>query len=340
MAADDILRNGVRQNLDAWIKKLECDGDIEKQHAFKKKFLEKLKTSPVAIETDKANEQHYEVPTEFFKTVLGPRLKYSCCYWPQGVKTLEEAEKLSLQQYCDRAKIQDGQTILDLGCGWGSMGLYICEKYPHCQVTCVSNSNTQRQFIESKALQQGFLGRLEAITADVNVFSSSKRFDRIISIEMFEHMKNYETLMQRVASWLKPSGLLFIQVLCHRLHPYAFDTKPGSDTEWMAKNFFTGGTMPCTDLYLYFQNDLKIGENWVLNGKHYSKTLEYWLSTMDQNMDQIKEMFLKVYGDDADQQIFNWRLFFIFCSEVFGFKGGNEWHVSQHLFKKQVRSSL
>lgn len=340
MASDEALRTGVRANLAAWIEKLECGGDLEKQAFFKKKFIQRLRESPVAIETEKANEQHYEVPTEFFLTVLGKRLKYSGCNWPEGVNTLEEAEDESLKVICERAGVTNGQTILDLGCGWGSLSLYICEKFPKCNVTCVSNSNTQRQLIQDRALQRGFQGRLECITADANVFTTAKRFDRIISIEMFEHMKNYEILMQRVSSWLKPSGKLFIQVLCHKLHPYAFDTKPGSDTEWMAKNFFTGGTMPSVDLYLYFQNGVRLEDYWIINGKHYSKTLEAWLERLDENHDKVMKILTKAYGKDADQQMFNWRLFFIFCSEVFGYSNGNEWIVSQHLFKKNQLSSL
>jgi len=172
------------------------------------------------------------------------------------------------------------------------------------------------------------------------VFTTAKRFDRILSIEMFEHMKNYDILMQRVSSWLKPSGKLFLQVLCHNSHPYAFDAKPGSDTEWMAKNFFTGGTMPSVDLFLYFQNGVRIEDYWIVNGKEYSKTLEAWLERMDQNKDKVYKILREGYGDDVDKQIFNWRLFFIFCSEVFGYADGNEWIVSQHLFKKQQLSSL
>ncbi|XP_052084044.1 uncharacterized protein LOC127721332 [Mytilus californianus] len=340
MASDDALREGVRANLAAWAKKLDCGGDLEKQNHFKKLFIKRLQNSPVAIETDKANEQHYEVPTEFFKTVLGKRLKYSCCYWTELTKTLEEAEVESLKIYCESAKITDGLSVLDLGCGWGSLGLYILQTYPHCQVTCVSNSNTQRRHIESEALKMGVADRLDCITADANFFSTNKRFDRIMSIEMFEHMKNYEILMQRVSSWLKPSGYLFIQVLCHRQHAYAFDTKPGSDTEWMAKNFFTGGTMPSADLFLYFQKDVYVVDHWIWNGQNYSKTLEAWLEKTDLNIEKVKDIFRNNYGDEADKQLFNWRLFFIFCSEVFGFKGGNEWPVALYLFKKHLSSSL
>lgn len=340
MASDKILRETVRQNMGVWIKKLECDGDVEKQHHFKKRFLTRLRQSTIAEDTDKANEQHYEVPTDFFLTVLGSRLKYSCCYWPEGVTTLDQAEEASLQQYCELARLEDGQSVMDLGCGWGSLGLYVCERFPQCRVTCVSNSHSQRRLIEARAQQRGFARRLQVLTADANTFHTAAKYDRIISIEMFEHMKNYELLFQRVASWLKPHGLLFLQVLCHRLHPYAFDVKPGSDTEWMAKNFFTGGTMPSTDLFLYFQRDVSLVESWVLSGRHYQKTLEAWLSKMDANIDQVTDILQKAYGADSEQQKFNWRLFFIFCSEVFGYRGGNEWHVSYQLFRKNLTSAL
>ncbi|XP_076467775.1 uncharacterized protein LOC143298736 [Babylonia areolata] len=340
MASDDTLREAVRQNMAVWIQKLECGGDVEKQHHFKKRFLSRLRHSGIAEDTDKANEQHYEVPTDFFLTVLGSRLKYSCCYWPEGINTLDEAEEASLQKYCELSRLEDGHSVMDLGCGWGSFGLYVCEKFPRCRVTCVSNSGTQRQLIEARAQQRGFAERLQVITADANTFHTASRFDRIVSIEMFEHMKNYELLFQRVSTWLKPSGLLFLQVFCHRQHPYAFDVKPGSDTEWMAKNFFTGGTMPSMDLFLHFQRDLSLVESWVLSGQHYQRTLDAWLAKMDTNRDQVMEILQKAYGSDSEQQKFNWRLFFIFCSEVFGYKGGNEWHITYQLFRKNIPSAL
>jgi len=338
--ADEILREGVRANLGGLVNKLSCDGDIEKQHFFKKKFIRKLRTSPIAIDTDIANEQHYEVPTEFFLLALGKRLKYSSCDWPEGVTTLDEAEEVTLKQYCERAQIKDGQNVMDLGCGWGSFGLYVLENYPNCRVTCVSNSNTQRALILERAQNMGVAGRLDAITADANTFTTGNRFDRIVSIEMFEHMKNYEVLFQRVSSWLKPQGQLFLQILCHRNFPYAFDSRKGSDTEWMAKNFFSGGTMPSHDLFLHFQRDVALLDSWIVNGQNYSRTLEAWLTKMDANKDKVAAIFKKAYGKEFEQNVFNWRLFFIFCSEVFGFMKGNEWHVSHYLFQKKSLSSL
>ncbi|KAJ7379531.1 hypothetical protein OS493_015322 [Desmophyllum pertusum] len=341
MAEDNILRNAVRQNLDKWLQKLDCSGDVEKKLAFKMRFVEKLRESPVAVETARANEQHYEVPTDFFRTVLGKRLKYSSCYWPENVTTLEEAEDAMLKLVCQRAKIEDGHSIMDLGCGWGSLALWLCEQYPRCTVTTVSNSNTQREWIESEARRKGFSARMTCITSDANVFKTSSRFDRIISIEMFEHMKNYEELMRRVARWLKPSGYLFVHILCHREFAYNFNTKKNSDTEWMARNFFSGGTMPSSDLLLYFQKDLCIQQHWQISGNHYARTLEAWLVKLDQQQATVRQIFTRTYGSDqVDEQVFNWRMFFIYCAEVFSFRGGNEWIVAHYLFQNKLASSL
>ena len=338
---DQVLRKTIRQNLQKWLEKLRCDGDVEQKMMYKRKFIRKLKSAPVAINTEDANEQHYEVPTDFFLTCLGRRMKYSSCYWPENAKTLEQAEDISLELICMRAQVRDGQKVLDLGCGWGVTSLWILEKFPKCQVVSVSNSKTQKLFIESQASKMGFSNRIKCITADANVFVTDERFDRIISIEMFEHMKNYEVLMRHVASWLKPDGLLFTQILCHKEFAYEFNANKGSDTEWMARQFFSGGTMPSSDLFLYFQNDVVILDHWNINGKHYSKTLEAWLHKLDQNKKVAMRVLELAYGKAAaPQQMFNWRLFFMYCSEVFGFDDGNEWIVAHHLFRKRPKSSL
>ncbi|XP_019625206.1 PREDICTED: (S)-coclaurine N-methyltransferase-like [Branchiostoma belcheri] len=335
LPSDEEVRGGVQGSLKYWVGKLECGGDVEKQWFYKQKFIKKLRESDIALETDKANEQHYEVPTEYFTTVLGKWRKYSCCYWPEGVNDLEQAEEAMMKMYAEKAKLEDGHAVMDLGCGWGAMTLWVLQNYPQCTVVCVSNSQTQREYIEGEARKRGFGNRLEAVTADANVFSTDKTFDRIFSIEMFEHMRNYERLFQKVSSWLKPDGLLFTQILCHREFPYAFDTRQDADTEWMAKHFFTGGTMPSADLFLYFQEEVCLVDHWRLNGKHYTKTLDTWLEKLDANIDQVREIMTKTYGEGAAKQIFNWRMFFMFCSEVFQYKEGNEWMVSFHLFRKR-----
>ena len=341
MTDDSNLRQSIRENLKAWILRLECDGDVEKKMEYKRKFIHKLRRSPIAIHTDKANEQHYEVPTAFFNLVLGKRMKYSSALFPEKDTTLEEAEDAMLKLVCQRAQVSDGHTVMDLGCGWGVTGLWICEKYPSCKVVCVSNSATQKKFIDQVAAEKGYSQRLECITCDANIFETERKFDRIISIEMFEHMKNFDELMQKIALWLKPEGHLFTQILCHREFTYSFNTKQGSDTEWMAQNFFTGGTMPSSDLFLYFQKDLIIMDHWNVNGKHYSKTLEAWLRQLDYKKDDVMKVLEKAYGcEEAPQQLFNWRMFFMYCSEVFGFRDGNEWIVAHHLFKKRPISHL
>lgn len=338
---DSALRDTVRQNLQVWLEKLRCGGDVEKKMAYKQKFISNLRTAPIAIHTTDANEQHYEVPTDFYLECLGKRMKYSSAFWPAGVTTLQEAEEAMLQLICERARVVDGQKVMDLGCGWGVTSLWLLEKYPKCEVVSVSNSKTQRAFIESCAKSKGFDGRLKVITADANIFDTDERFDRIISIEMFEHMKNYDSLMKHVASWLKPDGLLFTQILCHKEFTYEFNAKKGSDTEWMAKHFFSGGTMPSSDLFLYFQQDVIILDHWNVNGKHYSKTLDAWLANLDANTDKALNVLEKTYGkDEAPQQLFNWRMFFMYCSEVFGYDDGNEWIVAHHLFVKRPKSVL
>lgn len=338
---DEALRETVRQNLQVWLEKLRCGGDVESKMEYKQKFIKHLKKAPVAINTTDANEQHYEVPTAFYLQCLGERMKYSSAIWPDNETTLEESEDAMLKLICKRAQVKDGQVIMDLGCGWGVTSLWILEKYPNCTVVAVSNSRTQKEFIEGHARDKGFAERLTCITADANVFDIEQRFDRIISIEMFEHMKNYQTLMKRVASWLKPEGLLFTQILCHKEFAYSFNSSKGSNTEWMARNFFSGGTMPSSDLFLYFQDDLGILDHWNINGKHYSKTLEAWLVRLDSNKAKAMEVLEASYGKDkAPLQMFNWRLFFIYCAEVFGYEDGNEWIVAHHLFEKRLKSSL
>lgn len=339
--SDNQIRGAIRKGLELWLRKLNCDGDAEKKLYYKQKFVDQLKNLPIAVHTKSANEQHYEVPTSFLMTVLGKRAKYSACLYPEGVNDLDSAEEASLSLYCERAIIRDGQTIMDLGCGWGSLTFWLLENYPNCRVTSVSNSATQGEYIRSSAQRKGYSDRLTVYTADANTFQTEQRFDRIMAIEMLEHMKNYEQLFKKIASWLKPDGLLFTQILCHREFTYHFKTKPGSDTAWMAQNFFTGGTMPSSDLFLYFQKDLAVEKHWNINGLNYTKTLDAWLKKMDDNIDEVRKIFHEAYGEkEVQKHVFNWRKFFMFSSEVFGCNDGNDWLVAHHLFCKQSRSMM
>ncbi|UCG56792.1 MAG: class I SAM-dependent methyltransferase [Phycisphaerales bacterium] len=329
---DLLIRAGIRA-LDRRRLRIERRGSPAKQLQAKIDLVRQLQQSPVAVATDRANEQHYEMPPAFFERVLGPHLKYSCCYWPHGVASLAGAEKAALEQVCDRAEIADGMEVLDLGCGWGSFSLWTAHRYPKCRILAVSNSALQRDFILRKARERGFEG-IEAITADVNSFDTERHFDRVVSIEMFEHMRNYKTLLARIARWLKGDGKLFVHIFTHREYAYFFETE-GED-DWMGKYFFTGGIMPSDDLLLYFQEDLVLRNHWRLSGNHYQRTAETWLKNMDEQRDDILPVLTNVYGpDEAARWFQRWRIFFMACSELWGFRGGNEWYVSHYLFDKR-----
>jgi cyclopropane-fatty-acyl-phospholipid synthase len=300
----------------------------------KRALIAKLKQSPIAISTDDPNRQHYEVPSEFFQLVLGKRLKYSCCLWGAGASTLDEAEEAMLSLTCERSQLADGIEVLDLGCGWGSLSLWIAERFPHCQVLAVSNSSTQREYVRSQCVAQG-LGNVKVITADVAEFDTGRRFDRVLSIEMFEHMKNYERLMALIASWLKPSGKLFVHVFSHREHAYEFDASNPRD--WMAQTFFSGGTMPSDDLLLHFQRDLQLVGHWRISGTQYARTLRAWLAALDNQKPQIRQIMDQTYGpSNGARWRVNWRLFFLVCAQVWDLDRGREYLVSHYLFHKRL----
>jgi cyclopropane-fatty-acyl-phospholipid synthase len=297
-------------------------------------MLEIMRDGPIAVETDKANEQHYELPAEFFRRVLGSRLKYSSAYWLQGIETLDDAEEAMLELTCARARVEDGMRILDLGCGWGSLGLWIAEKHPACQVVCVSNSGSQREFIEGEAERRG-LDNIEALTANMNDFQAEGKFDRVLSVEMFEHMRNVEALLDRIAGWLAPQGRLFVHIFCHREFAYFFEVDGKND--WMARHFFTGGHMPSYDMFLDQRSDLLVEKRWKINGRNYEKTLLAWLKKMDAARDEILEIFRDVYGKaDAPIWFRRWRVFFLACAELFGYDEGREWWVSHYLFRPRA----
>ncbi|EFJ14047.1 hypothetical protein SELMODRAFT_271731 [Selaginella moellendorffii] len=331
LVPDFVLRRATRMLLASRLRELRRHS-VEEELNELMKFAKSLKQMPIAIHTDAANSQHYQVPTEFYKLVLGKHLKYSCAYFCKDSYTLDQAEEAMLELYCERAQLKDGQVVLDLGCGWGSLSLYIAEKYPASRITGVSNSATQREFIEGECSKRG-LSNVKVIVSDINDFQAPEKFDRILSIEMFEHMKNYQKLLKNIASWMKPDCLLFVHIFCHKNHAYHFEDT--GDDDWMARSFFTGGTMPADPLLLYFQEDVSILHHWRLSGTHYARTSEAWLKRMDQNLSSIRPIFAKAYGesDASTKWLAFWRTFFIAVAELFAFDNGQQWIVSHYLYK-------
>ena len=302
---------------------------MEQEHAA---WIDVLKESPIALVPEKANEQHYEVPPRLFELVLGDRLKYSSGLWPEGVSSLDESEVAMLRLTTDRAGLVDGQDVLELGCGWGSLTLYMAECFPKSKITAVSNSNDQRQFIEARCEERN-LKNVEIITADMNDFETTKLFDRVISIEMFEHMRNYEKLLGRVNVWLKNKGKLFVHIFSHQKIAYPFEDN--DDADWMAREFFSGGQMPSHRLLMSFPGQMRIEKDWRVSGTHYEKTSLAWLQKMDKNKAEVLELFKKTYGEsDANSWFQRWRIFFMSCEVLFGFNRGSEWGVSHYLFEK------
>lgn len=332
LVPDFLIRQGIRNLLKQRLKD-ETHPDLEVQQQHFMDLLKTFKSSAIAVETKAANEQHYEVPTQFYLHVLGKNLKYSSGYWKDGNTDFDQSEDDMLELTCQRAELKDGMDILELGCGWGSLTLFMAKKFPNANIFAVSNSATQRAHIEETARQRG-LSNVKIITADINVFTTDVRFDRIVSVEMFEHMRNHAQLFEKISGFLKEGAKMFIHIFTHKELTYLFEVK--DDTDWMSKYFFTGGMMPSDHYLLYFQEHFKIRNHWRVNGTHYSKTSEAWLSKMDQHKDIIMPLFEKTYGkDQAVKWWVYWRIFFMSCAELWGYDHGNEWFVSHYLFEKR-----
>lgn len=333
---DFLIRIGIKclcqQRIDSF-RKLTPENQVEQAN----QYIENLKRGPIADSTDDANEQHYELPPEFFLQILGRHLKYSSGFWPAGCSSLDESERVALEETCARAELKNGQKILELGCGWGSLTLTMAAKFPNSQIVAISNSKPQRLFIEARAKALN-LNNVQILTRNMLEVESLEKefplFDRVVSVEMFEHMKNYELLLERIARWVAPGGKLFVHIFTHREYSYLFETE-GEDN-WMGKYFFTGGQMPSHHLLSRFQKDFSLEKDWFWSGIHYSKTSEAWLANMDKNRDKIIPVLAEVYGSENIGLWFQrWRIFFMACAELFGYKNGQEWGVSHYRFVKR-----
>ena len=297
-------------------------------------FAREMAQRAIAEHTDAANQQHYELPPEFFQLCLGKRLKYSCCLYPTGRETLDQAEEAALAETCAHADLKDGQTILELGCGWGSLTLWMAQHYPNARITAVSNSAPQRQFIEARCRERGY-ANVQVLTRDANQLElPASSFDRCVSVEMFEHMRNYATLLGRICSWLRPGGKLFVHIFCHRTLAYPFETA-GQDN-WMGRHFFTGGLMPAADTLLWFQDALRIQDRWLVDGTHYQRTADHWLANQDANRDTVMPILRQAYGDAAGLWWQRWRMFWMSCAELFGYDHGREWMVAHYRFSRET----
>ena len=330
---DFMLRYSIRRLLEYKIKNQQI-AEVEKRSVKLNKFISELKEQPIAVQTDAANEQHYELPPSFFEKILGENLKYSSCYWEDFKKSsLKEAELAMLKLSTERAELKAGQEIMDLGCGWGSLSFYIAENYPESRVTAVSNSQLQIDYIKAEARARK-LSNLEVKKADINNFQTEKKYDRVLSIEMFEHMRNYQLLLDKISDFLKKDGKLFVHIFTHHTYPYLY--KDRGNMSWMARHFFSGGTMPSQDLLHYFCDQLALEKQWAVSGSHYQKTLLSWLQKMDDQKKEIRAIFADTYGADQVEKWWNyWRTFFISSAEFFGYNNGNEWFISHYLFEKK-----
>ena len=320
-----ILRVAIKKLIQKRLLEIPVNSEVRKSQ--KANFIEELQSSPIALSTKLANEQHYEVPPAFFQEIMGAHLKYSCGWFDKNTISLDEAEENMLQLYLERLDIKNNQKILDLGCGWGSFSLYAASKFPNSTFVAVSNSNDQIEFINNTATARS-LENIKAIKQDMNNLSLDESFDRIISIEMFEHMRNYGALLKKLRSHLHNDGKMFVHIFTHRDHPYPYEVRGPSD--WMSKYFFTSGLMPSHDIFSYFEEDLVVEQSWKINGSHYARTCNLWLENHYKNKKTILDIFIGHYPNPR-QWFVRWQLFFLACEKLFAYNGGREWFVSHYL---------
>ena len=327
---DFLVRLGIRRLCRRRLREEGSGTPDERLQRFAR-MVEALGQSPVAMHPEAANAQHYELPAAFFELCLGPRLKYSSCYYPVGNETLGEAEEAMFSLYEARAELSDGQDVIDLGCGWGSFTLWMAERYPRSRITAVSNSRSQGAYIHSRCVKRG-LCNVRIVTGDVNSLAlSAERFDRCVSVEMFEHVRNYQVLLARIACWLRPEGKLFVHLFAHQTLMYPFET--AGEDNWLGRHFFTGGLMPATETLLWFQRDLILEERWTLSGKHYERTANAWLARQDRHRDRILQLLEQTYGPGLAALWFQrWRMFWMACAELFGYEEGRQWLVAHYRF--------
>ncbi len=333
LVPDSVIRAGIRRLIKERLDEISGDNSATAAD-IATAFVQEMRAAPIALLPEKANEQHYEVPAAFFAHALGVHLKYSSCWWPAGVNTLDEAEATSLAATCERAGLADGQDVLELGCGWGSLTLWMAKHYPASRITALSNSRSQRAYIEGELAKRG-LSNVLVVTCDMNEFEAPSRFDRIVSVEMFEHLRNWQEAFRHVRHWLWPDGRFFMHVFVHRMTPYAFVARDSSD--WMSRYFFSGGMMPSDDLALRFQDDMRCVRQWRWDGTHYERTANAWLANMNARRAQVQPLLEQTYG--ADQMTMwwmRWRVFFMSCAELFGYQNGQQWWVSHYLFEPRA----
>jgi cyclopropane-fatty-acyl-phospholipid synthase len=332
---DELVRRRIRELLRRRLREEQAD-DAQEAVAREARLVEEMRGGPVALTPAEANERHHEVPPAFYGLVLGAHRTYSSAFFSDGVTTLDAAEAAMLSLTCERARLFDRQNVLELGCGWGSLTLWMAERYPGSRVVAVAASREQREYVEGKAAERS-LPNVKVVTSGMNEFdpATGPAFDRVVSVEMLEQMRNWPELLGRIASWLRPDGRLFLQLSTHRDVSYLFVAR--NEDERMARSFFTGGLMPSDHLLLRFPEHLFVEERWRVNGTHYARTAEGWLSNLDRNRDAVRRLFEKAFGPGlARRKIAEWRVFLMARAELYSTRGGNEWMVSHYRLRRRT----